>query len=304
MTKREIVSVIIKIIGVYLFANSFSFLYFLSYSIANIQFYDLTSAIGPALQIMHMLIYWAFLFLLIVKSDVLAAKLIKEDKPFGLSLSVNRDEILTIAFCCIGLTLLITAISDIISFLLQSISYVRDSNMFPSDVRSYWPIGRLAKLIGIIVRSVAGVYLFCCPDKIINLWKKVKRDVPVFGESKLIDDLSLGDIKEYPIWVQFIHKGRTHVKPVINSQNVTDDLTEPIIGFHIEGSGLYGSADYDRDSESLTNLTLWIDGAWVLIQDTSELTPPLTLVAVPQIKGRKNAKFRYESFQRSEAMLE
>ena len=312
MTKKEIASLFIKLTGVYLFVSFFAFLQFLPYSIANIRFYDLPSIIGPALQIMHMLIYWAVLFLLIVKSDALAAKLVKDDKPFGLSLSVDRDEIMIIAFCCIGLTLFITTISDLISFILWSISYVRDSNMFPSDVQnSYWSTGRVAKLINIIVRSVAGVYLFCYPSKIINLWKKVRKnnDTEVtyqLGAAKPIDKLSLDDIKEYSIWVQMPDKAGndgTLVKPVINSQNVTDNLTDTIVAFRIEGSQLCGSADYDNQNQCLVNLTIWIDGKWVLIQDTSDLIPPLTLTAVPKINGQLNVKFRYESFDKSEAHL-
>lgn len=312
MTKKEIASLFIKLTGVYLFVSFFAFLQFLPYSIANIRFYDLSSVIGPVLQVIHVLIYWAVLFLLITKSDALAAKLIKDDKPFGLSLSVDRDEIITIAFCCIGLTLFVTAISDLISFILGSISYIRDSNMFPYDGQnSYWSIGRVAKLIDIIVRSVAGVYLFCYPRKIINLWERVRKDNDAeilyqFGTAKPIDNLSLDDIKEYPIWVQMPDKAGndgTLVKPVINSQNVTDNLTDTIVAFRIEGSQLYGSADYDSQNQCLVNLTIWIDGKWVLIQDTSDLTPPLTLTAVPRINGQLNAKFRYESFDKSEAHL-
>ena len=98
-------------------------------------------------------------------------------------------------------------------------------------------------------------------------------------------------------------KGGTFVKTVINSENVTANLIEPIISFRIEGSELYGSSDYDDTNQRLENLTLWIDGKWVLIQDTTDLAPPLMLVAIPQINGKHDVKFRYESFDKSEAYL-
>ena len=139
MTKREIASLFIKLIGVYFFAGS-SFLFFpLLISVANIRIYDSFTFIVPLCQLIPVLIYLAVLFLLVVKSDILAAKLIKEDKNFNLSLLIDKDEIMMIAFCCIGLSLLIKVIPNIIFVFIQSMSYVRTSNMFPNNIQdSYW----------------------------------------------------------------------------------------------------------------------------------------------------------------------
>ena len=115
MTKREIASLLFKIIGVYLLASSIGWFNAFFILATNIKYYDLSTVIAPICQLIPILAYLIILFLIISQSDVLAAKLIKQDKAFDLSLSVNKNEILVIAFCCIGLSLLIKVVPNIIS---------------------------------------------------------------------------------------------------------------------------------------------------------------------------------------------
>lgn len=311
MTKRETASLFIKIIGIFFLAGSAGFFELFLISIMNVRTYDVTTFIAPLVQLIPILVYLTVLFLIVVKSDVIAAKLIKKDGEFNFSLTVNKDEILMIAFCCIGLSLLIKVVPNIIFVFVQSVSYIRKSNMFPYDVQSsYWSMIGLLRFVSIIFNSVIGYYLFFHSKDAVNLWKKFRKDgnedMYQFGEVKSIDALSFDDMQQYPIWVMDTGKGgkgKSFVRPVINSVNITVDLIDPLIGFRVQDSDLLGSADYNQDGQRLENLTLWIDGKWVLIQDSTDLVPPLTLIAIPQIDGCCNVKFKYESFEKSNAYL-
>ena len=310
MTKREVASLFFKLMGVYLFAGSIGYFFPLFISFMNIRTYDLSTLIASFLQLIPISVFFVILFFLITKSDILSAKLIKNDGNFGLSLLIDKCDIMMIAFCCIGLSLLIKVIPNLISCFIESVTYIRTLNMFPNNIQdSYWSRIGIPRLISIIFNSVMGIYLFLYPRKVIGLWQKIKRDNKSisyqFGDAKSIDDLSLEDMQEYPIWILVSNKEQvgTFVKPLMNSHNVTNDLLEPIIGFRVEDTDFYGSADYDVENQKLINLTLWIDGKWAMIQDTADLVPPLTLVAIPKINGSDNVKYKYESFNNSEANL-
>ena len=176
MTKREIASLSIKLMGVYFLVELIGWSQLYLCSLTSMRSYNLDTLIISLCGMIPMLIYLAILFLLIVKSEFLASKLIKEDKNFEISLSINKDEIMMIAFCCIGLSLLIGVLPSIAYLCIQYINHIRMANMSPNVQDSYLLRIVTQEIIKIIVKSLIGIYLFIQPKGILNLWKKIRRE--------------------------------------------------------------------------------------------------------------------------------
>lgn len=117
------------------------------------------------------------------------------------------------------------------------------------------------------------------------------------GTPKALDDISAQDVKTYPIWLWAWEAGledevedETWQCPVLNTSDVTDAMTEPVITLRIEGSDVIGSASYNAGLDQLEAISIWENGAWVGIQE-STLAAPISLIAVPTIRGIASVKF-------------
>ena len=119
-----------------------------------------------------------------------------------------------------------------------------------------------------------------------------------FGSAKSLDDITLDDVLKYPVWLWVWETGQegcpeqdeTWQQPVISTSEVSDEMTEPIISFRVRGTDIFGSGSYDPEAEKLFGMALWIDNSWQMLS-ASTLSPPLTFVAVPPIRGVVDVQF-------------
>jgi hypothetical protein len=128
-----------------------------------------------------------------------------------------------------------------------------------------------------------------------------------FGTPKSLDEITLTDVQQHPIWLWVWEAGleqqaedETCQCPVTNTTDVTAGMIEPIISLRIKGTELIGSASYDPEEDALEAIAVWQDGAWAMMRD-SKLQAPVTLVAIPTIAGVAGVEFTCDDFERDRA---
>ena len=85
-----------------------------------------------------------------------------------------------------------------------------------------------------------------------------------FGPAKSLDDITLDDVLKYPVWLWVWETGQegapgqdeTWQQPVTSTADVTDEMTEPIIGFRVKDTDIYGSGSYDSKEDKLFGMAL------------------------------------------------
>jgi len=116
------------------------------------------------------------------------------------------------------------------------------------------------------------------------------------GKSKSLADITLEDALKYPIWEWALdeegeeRQDETCQRPIIDTDNVTDDIYSPTITFKIKDTEVFGSAEFDNDTQSLSAISIWLDNSWKVISETQIATPAI-FIAIPKIKGVKNVEF-------------
>jgi hypothetical protein len=127
-----------------------------------------------------------------------------------------------------------------------------------------------------------------------------------FGTPKSLDEITLTDVQQHPIWLWVWEAGleqqaedETWQYPVTNTTDVTAGMIEPIISLRIKGTELIGSASYDPEA-ALEAIAVWQDGAWAMMRDSKlqanlsrrASTPLTSRLAEPQREARCVADIR------------
>jgi hypothetical protein len=117
------------------------------------------------------------------------------------------------------------------------------------------------------------------------------------GKAKSLDDITLEDVINHPIWVWALDEERvegqdeTWQKPVTSTTNVTEDIFNPTITLRIGNTNYYGSGEYDQQEKELSGLSIWLDGEWIVIGEFTAVPTPFSFFAVPMINGEANVEF-------------
>ena len=115
------------------------------------------------------------------------------------------------------------------------------------------------------------------------------------GSPKALDDISAEDAEAHPIWLWAWEVGletedETWQCPVLETLDVSELMAEPVITLRIKGSEAIGSASYNFKADQLEAISVWENGAWIGVQETTVPTPIL-FVAVPTINGVPDVEF-------------
>ena len=166
MSKREIASLAIKLMGVFLVVTSLGYLPMV---------FGFTNASGlwqGVLRFIGCLGSPALGGLIIVYSDKIAARLIREDNVYVTSGedAMTKNDVMAIAFACVGLHIAVTAVPQIFSTLIRFISYpvLREGQSFSAGVRS------ITTIIAPVVKLCLGIWLFVGSRAIVRLWHKIR----------------------------------------------------------------------------------------------------------------------------------
>jgi hypothetical protein len=120
-----------------------------------------------------------------------------------------------------------------------------------------------------------------------------------YGSPRSMDDIALDDVLAHPIWVWVWEAGledaegvedETWQCPVLDTTDVDDSMTEPVITLRIEGSAVIASGSFDPGEDRLLGISVWQEGAWVDFRD-ADLAEPIVFVAVPTIRGVAGVRF-------------
>jgi hypothetical protein len=166
MTKREIASLVIKLMGV--FSGIFSAVRthdgsgFLQTMFAMMMFF--LAAVIPV----------AWSLLIIFFSDKASVWLIKDERAIeNVSTSISKEDVMTIAVSCIGLFFIVAAVPQIISSMMFNFPAMlrRMSSQFTGPSGS---MNLLRQLVIPAVQIGLGIWLFAGSKGIVKLWKKIR----------------------------------------------------------------------------------------------------------------------------------
>ena len=116
------------------------------------------------------------------------------------------------------------------------------------------------------------------------------------GKSKSLDDITLEDVLKFPIWEWALDEegeegqDETWQRPIIDTDNVTDEIYNPTITFKIKDTDLFGSAEFDSDTQTLSAISIWLDNKWKILSEAQIQTPTI-FIAIPKIDGMQNVEF-------------
>jgi len=96
-------------------------------------------------------------------------------------------------------------------------------------------------------------------------------------------------LNQYPFPLR-TRQDETWQQPVTSTRDVTEEMTEPIVGFRVKGTDLYGSGSYHPGDDKLFGMALWMAGEWRLLPDTG-VEAPLTMVVIPSIRGQAGVEY-------------
>ena len=116
------------------------------------------------------------------------------------------------------------------------------------------------------------------------------------GKAKSLDEITLDDVLKYPIWEWALDEegeegqDETWQRPIIDTDNVNDEIFNPTITLKIKGTDIYGSAEYDNETKSINAISVWYDDEWKVLNDY-EIATPFIFIAIPKIDGIENVEF-------------
>ena len=129
------------------------------------------------------------------------------------------------------------------------------------------------------------------------------------GKAKSLDDITLEDVLSYPIWEWALDdegeegQDETWQRPVIDKNDVTEEIDSPIITLKVKETGGYASGEYDHEGKLIRAIAFWENNSWTLAQDYSQSGFPLTLISLASINGQSGCEFIYLSADEDEALL-
>ena len=176
MTKREIASLAIKLMGVFILLKGIAYVP----SVFSVMF-SVTRSEGLlfAISIVLISIFMAGIplvwsLLIIFLSDKVAAWLIKEDNSIeNTSSSISKGDVMVIAVSCIGLYFIVASVPQLIHALMNNAAYmsrhIGRSFVDPAGLTSFF-----RNLIAPVVQIAIGVWLFAGSKGIVKLWKKIR----------------------------------------------------------------------------------------------------------------------------------
>ena len=116
------------------------------------------------------------------------------------------------------------------------------------------------------------------------------------GKSKPLEEITLADVLQHPIWEWALDEegvegqDETWQRPIIDTHDVTEEIYNPTITLKIRNSNIYGSAEYDNETESINTISIWDDKEWKVLSDY-EISAPITFISIPKINGIESVEF-------------
>jgi hypothetical protein len=146
---------------------------------------------------------------------------------------------------------------------------------------------------------------------------------PRYGPWKFVEEIKLADLQAHPIWLWCttlnlpdeedgpLGGDETSMRPLLDSSNVTGEMSQPLILLQVKGTDYFASGLYDhptcrvlsiciqtKTGDEVTALTrvggLRVPAGW---------SAPLRFVAVPRIERRDRVEFVCDTLDKDEARV-
>ncbi|MCE5186209.1 MAG: hypothetical protein LLF76_08810 [Planctomycetaceae bacterium] len=172
MTKREIASLTIKLMGVWMLIKALSYLPMSITQIVSLREIATRGILFAAcwtVGLAALAVIWAAVIILF--SNRFAKWLIKDNQTVELNGPINKRDVLTVAFACIGLFLIVTAMPTLLNsatlyFLLRRI----EEGYGEQSANQRWIAATFSELIQIGL----GVWLFAGSQGIARFWENIR----------------------------------------------------------------------------------------------------------------------------------
>ena len=174
MTKREVVSLLIKLMIVYAMLQ---FVPSLLYVIGLMSFIHESPTPGQAaLHILVSLIiplFWIGIFVLILRfNQRIAALIVPNDGDCGTLVSLSFNDIQTLGYNFIGLLLIVQSFPQLIQF-ISTIRFERNMDALARDITLFRRV--LPQLFAFLFQFILGLALFLRARGLANLWEKLQQ---------------------------------------------------------------------------------------------------------------------------------
>jgi len=167
MTKRDILELAIKIIGIYMVILILNFIHSILISIPWIfERQEHNSLLFLISYTISVLIYFIVAYNFIFRADSLANIICKEDKSFGESNNIQKETIQEIAFTVVGIYLIANALPKITDAIINIIQQGRFKNIQYTRGFTY--------IISSIVQIGIGIFLVLGSKGLVNSIKKLR----------------------------------------------------------------------------------------------------------------------------------
>jgi len=167
MTKRDILELAIKIIGIYIVILILSLINTILTFITNlIRMQDINNSLFIISYTISIIIYFIVAYNFIFRADSLANIICKEDKSLECNSSIQKETIQEIAFIIVGICLIAIAIPKITDAIINIIQQGRFKNIQFTRGFSY--------IVDSIVQIGIGVFLILGSKGIVNSIKKLR----------------------------------------------------------------------------------------------------------------------------------
>ncbi len=172
MTKKEIVSLSLKLAGIYCLIMSLSYLSFAIMSVVSFLrgqgFWDMLTSITPFVllllsftPVVLLLLFGVYLIFSSKLPSKMASSIIEEEK----TTSFTFQDIQVLAFSIIGVWLLSSAIPSFIQVI------VRITVLHSSSQQSV-PVYYISQIVAVVLKLALGIYLFSGSKGLVKLWQK------------------------------------------------------------------------------------------------------------------------------------
>ena len=172
MTKKDILIVANRILGIYLLIRAFESLQIVGMAIATLRPLSLEEEIQDYWFLIGTLIPFLLLivaaFCLIKWADLIATKLCHKDKPHEIKKGIKKEEIQEVAFSAVGVFIIANALPRITQIVIN-FSY-QGELLKRKLILSGW-----SSLAGLIVQLIIGFFLIFGSKGLVQLIQKCRR---------------------------------------------------------------------------------------------------------------------------------
>ena len=172
MSRREVTSLGIRLIGLYSlmqYLPGILHLFAMSSLWTSNETYSWVSVIEPIGSVVVYVLFFGLCFVMIFKPGVLAALLCRDDVTIVSGETYSLYDIQRLAFSIIGLLLIVKALPQAASLLVQY-------QFLKAQFQDMTNPSIILNLVSWVTQLLIGLFLFFRPQSLVNLWTQGQED--------------------------------------------------------------------------------------------------------------------------------